>query len=1209
MASLLFHILLECAKAIERRQLDLADSLLAAIQSLAPKEESIWTRKVVKYFAEALVRRAYEIRPPWPLLSLPLLSYTADFMYEPFFLFAEITSKHAIAGALNSGYKRLHIIDFSILFDFCQWNDLIGDLKEQYRGLQSVLITSIAPKLSKHSEHFRNNQDLAEDRDLELRQLIWNSPDAIVNCISKLRRKREDEIVVVNWNFTLHKLLAQDEATEQVLSKVKDLGADIMVIVEQEANLNSPDLSERLEQSFQYYSHVFESLEKPDYRNEFWGKYFRRQIGNVVACEGVDRVERIESFAQWQNRLSQAGFCPVPQKADEFKEYFQGYVKEFGIEEKEGHNILLSWHGCPVAVASVWKVTDPPQLIGGPYTMQDTVDDSEGMWSSSESEDDEENDSLVCIMADRNLWSTQGSSMNRIAASAKLYDIVEYTCHLHRLDQAVTWISYGQDGNTNSKGKRILCVDDSACYVNHWGMYGFMDEYARYHLEEGKGIAGKALQSNIHIQHDISLLDPAEFPDNNEGWHTRKYYAAFAIKLTSTHPCKDDYVLEFLIPTFRKKESSELELLTSKVLRTLRKCLKMWEVGVREVNEVRKNCSEVRLDDKRIPNIPHEDVSRVFQLPSSDDDVQEQSAIPAPALNGENASFSVDGGLQSTNKRRKISTVWDRFVKHRGENGEVWATCKHCKKKYRAESKRGTSNLHKHLKNCSPSRQDEAEQQILVGTGELSTSVIQGNFVIDQERSRLDIATVMIKHGYPLTMVQLYSKDVVEADVLAICRQEKEKLINFFDKLSCLLSLTLELWSSTDKMMTYCCFTVHFIDDGWQLKKKILAFRNLLYNYDMGTVHEVFKSVLAEWSINKNVRFIFLDITPPKDHMIGELRSKVSNQAPPIHGHLFCVPSYAHILSLLVQDGFSEIRSVLYKIRECIESVNGSSLRRRRFQEAINNGSLQDREMPTLDAPARLDTTFLMLESSLEFITAFNHLEQVDDDFKVNPSAEEWNKATAVFECLKEFYKSTCNFPTSRDDYFLSVRDVYKNLLKWEQSDYVYVRAMANRMKGKFDEYWGEASLALGILAVLDPYFKLDIIEYGYRQIYGSDADLHLFRFRYDLTCAYHKYAKDISNQGPSSSAMADVGRCASSDISFKEWRKGKYERNMVHSQWNELDQYLQLPPENLDKDVSTVISKSSEVMKMASVHDGVRPEIAEALICGKDWLDSPNWK
>jgi hypothetical protein len=39
----------------------------------------------------------------------------------------------------------------------------------------------------------------------------------------------------------------------------------------------------------------------------------------------------------------------------------------------------------------------------------DTVDDSEGMASSTESEDDEENDSLVSIMADRNLGSTQVS--------------------------------------------------------------------------------------------------------------------------------------------------------------------------------------------------------------------------------------------------------------------------------------------------------------------------------------------------------------------------------------------------------------------------------------------------------------------------------------------------------------------------------------------------------------------------------------------------------------------------------------------------------------------------------------------------------------------------------------------------------------------------------------------------------------------------------
>jgi hypothetical protein len=113
----------------------------------------------------------------------------------------------------------------------------------------------------------------------------------------------------------------------------------------------------------------------------------------------------------------------------------------------------------------------------------------------------------------------------------------------------VTWVSYGQDGNTNSKGKRTLCIDDSARYVNDWSMDELVDEDARYRLEEGKGIAGKALQSNIHIQHDISVLDPAEFPHapNIINWRIRPYNAAFAIRLTSTHPCKDDYVLEFLL--------------------------------------------------------------------------------------------------------------------------------------------------------------------------------------------------------------------------------------------------------------------------------------------------------------------------------------------------------------------------------------------------------------------------------------------------------------------------------------------------------------------------------------------------------------------------------------------------------------------------------------------------------------------------------------
>ncbi|KAJ6749558.1 hypothetical protein OIU85_000220 [Salix viminalis] len=794
MARLLFKRLMECAKAIEGGRLDDADSLLERIQSLASQEASTSTRLAAKYCVEALVRRVYGILPLCPLRWPTFLFEPWEDMWQRFLVFAQTTTEDIIVDALNPGNKRLHIIDLSIMSGTLRWTVFIIRLKLRYGGLQSVLITSVTPKRSSQ-EWDRKVGDV----DLEWRQLIYNSPDDIVKCFSRLRRKRKDEMVVVSWHFIFRKLLAQDGAIEQVLSRVRDLKADIMVISEQEANLNSPDLSKRLEQSFQYYSAALQSLKQD---NDIFisrkTSYFRRQIGNVVACEGIDRVERIESFDQWQHRLSQVGFSPVPLQAARLS-FNLLFLEDFEIKLMDGHKQKLKCHGCSLAVASAWKFTDRPQSSSGLCEMQDRVDGSEEMASSFESEDDEGND--PCIMAVRNLWCTQGSSMNRIAASAKLFDILEYICPLYDIPVAVTWISYNSGGNTNSNEKCILCIDYSACYTLML-VDKFVGAYALHRLEEGQ----------------------ADFPDSDSQrlWQNRTFSASFAIRLTSTHSCKDDYVLEFFLP-YGMENTSKRELLI--------KTHEPLEQDVQEQSAI------------AAPTLNDANASLIVDggLQSTNKRRNKQSAIAALARNDENASLTVDGGLQSTNKRRKISSVWDNFDEHRGENGEVWATCKHCKKMYRAESKRGTTNLHKHLRKCLL---DEAEQQPLIfETGGLSTSVIQRNSVINQERSRLDIETMIINHGYPLDMVQheffeifvknlqpmfeLHSKDDVEANVLAICRQEKEKLIKYFDSLSCLLSLTLELWSSNDKMLTYCSLTVHFIDYGWQLKKKILAFRNL----------------------------------------------------------------------------------------------------------------------------------------------------------------------------------------------------------------------------------------------------------------------------------------------------------------------------------------------------------------------------------------------
>jgi hypothetical protein len=45
---------------------------------------------------------------------------------------------------------------------------------------------------------------------------------------------------------------------------------------------------------------------------------------------------------------------------------------------------------------------------------------------------------------------------------------------------------------------------------------------------------------------------------------------------------------------------------------------------------------------------------------------------------------------------------------------------------------------------------------------------------------------------------------------------------------------------------------MHFIDDGWRMNKKILAFRNIEHGY----MNEAVKNVLVEWNINRKVHFL-----------------------------------------------------------------------------------------------------------------------------------------------------------------------------------------------------------------------------------------------------------------------------------------------------------------------------------------------------------------
>ncbi|XP_034887223.1 uncharacterized protein [Populus alba] len=822
---------------------------------------------------------------------------------------------------------------------------------------------------------------------------------------------------------------------------------------------------------------------------------------------------------------------------------------------------------------------------------------------------DLEKEKVVQALQAANLWiklpRPRPQCFNDVqrAALTEIADVTRAVCQTHRLPLALTWIPWGRHDDILKLGdlgylfSGQLAIERTACYADE-EMQGFVHACEQLYLGSGEGAAGQACETCLpSFEPDVKEKHVFEY---TLAHHARKYNlnAAVAILLRSTG---DDhiYILEFFLPIL-VKESSEQQDLVEKLKLTIKQTCKSLTM-VSEKPSIRKQGSKVSKNNDKIESAPDPDGDM----------------------------FIICAG----NKRRKVSEVWKHFEKVKDkENDAVWAICKGCQKKYPGESTKGTSNLHKHLKSCSKKGQRDAKQHPL-------PSDLGGNFVFDQERSRLNFVRMIMKLGFPLDMVQneffktfvcdlqpkfqLCSQDSVQADALSIYRQEKEKLVKYLDNLSSLFSLTIDLQSHGDNKMS-CCLTMHFIDDGWRMNKKILAFRSIEQDY----MNEAVKDVLVEWNIIKKVHFMLAEIAPPNSQMTREFRSKLVSQFPYMNGDLLCFSCYAQTLELLARDGFYEIKDVLNKIRGCIEYVNATPINQDKFQKATNHVKLQDRKAASHDDPTRWETTFVMLRSALELREAFTQLEQVDFDFKVNPSAEEWKMAMIVCECLKVIHKSVGSSSPSIDACFLDVCYIYKNLLSWEKSEHAYVCSMAKRMKVNLDRHWSEWSFAFGILLVLDPRCKLKFVQYGFLLMYGSDASKYLQEFRSKLTCMYNSYiaspARDISCL-PSYDLDSD-GKF----LGFCEWLK-------VDPPKSDLDRYLGEPLENRDKvsdvlawwrvntprfpalgkmardflaiPISAILSKSTisgESTKVNPSCNGLGPEILEAFICGQDWLESP---
>lgn len=369
-------LLFECAAAIQNGSLKEALQMIDVLrQRVSIQGEP--SERIAAYMVEALVARMatsgrgiYKaLKCKSPPSSDRLSAMQVLFEACPCFRFGFMAANGAILEAFRDE-KRVHIIDFDIN-QGSQYYTLLQMLANTPGRWPHVRLTGVDDPESVQrivgglKIIGQRLEQLANDLQLSFEFHAVAADTALVSP-SMLNCQPGEEALVVNFAFQLHHMPDESVSTmnmrDQLLRMVKSLKPKLVTLVEQDVNTNTSPFLSRFAEAYHYYSAVFASLDATLGRNNqdrinVEKHCLARDIINVVACEGEERIERYEVAGKWRARMSMAGFNPRPISGNvygEIQKLIRQYSDRYKVKEETGA-LHFGWEDKMLILSSAWR--------------------------------------------------------------------------------------------------------------------------------------------------------------------------------------------------------------------------------------------------------------------------------------------------------------------------------------------------------------------------------------------------------------------------------------------------------------------------------------------------------------------------------------------------------------------------------------------------------------------------------------------------------------------------------------------------------------------------------------------------------------------------------------------------------------------------------------------------------------------------------------
>ncbi|KAI5682413.1 hypothetical protein M9H77_03641 [Catharanthus roseus] len=265
---------------------------------------------------------------------------------------------------------RVHVIDFGILYGF-QWPTFIQRIAGRKGGPPRLRITGIEfpqPGFRPAEQIEETGRRLTEYAKMFDVPFDYNPVAKKWETITLEDLKiQEDEFIVVNSIYRFKNLLDEtvlvDSSRTVVLNLIRKINPNFFIHGIVNGAYSAPFFVTRFREALFHFSALFDMLETnvpreiPE-RMLIEKEIFGREALNVIACEGWERVERPETYKQWQVRYLRAGFKQIPFEQSissrALEKVTKGYHKDFVIDE-DNNWLLLGWKGRIIYGLSCWQ--------------------------------------------------------------------------------------------------------------------------------------------------------------------------------------------------------------------------------------------------------------------------------------------------------------------------------------------------------------------------------------------------------------------------------------------------------------------------------------------------------------------------------------------------------------------------------------------------------------------------------------------------------------------------------------------------------------------------------------------------------------------------------------------------------------------------------------------------------------------------------------